>query len=328
MADAKLIKGFNEIPAEDYYVSGHRTCAGCGPALGYRLVTKAAGPNTILLGPTGCMYVANGHQFLSSPYAVPWYHTQLGAGGPAGIGTAAALRILMFKGKRRREDVNVIVYGGDGGMADIGLSGLSMGLTYDYPRLLYLLYDNESYANTGVQASSTTPFGSSTTFTPSGKVKPIGNERLKKDMALIAAAHPSIGYVATASLSYPVDLINKVRKALNSGRPSLVQLLAPCPKGWAFPPEETVEIGQLAVDTGLWVLWEYERGRFRITDKPRSRRRVREYVSKQGRFSHLRENEAALEYMQLSVDEQWETWEEMDKTGKIILPWTPPFHSR
>ena len=324
--EAKLISKLTEIPEEDYYVSGHRTCAGCGPALGYRLVLKAAGPNTIVLGPTGCMYVANGHQFLSSPYAVPWYHTQLGAGGPAGIGTAAALRALMFKGKRKREDVNVVVYGGDGGMSDIGLSGLSMGLTYDYPHLLYLIYDNESYANTGVQASSTTPFGASTTFTPSGKIKPIGNERLKKDMALIAAAHPSIGYVATASVSHPVDLVNKVRKALFSGRPSLVQLLAPCPKGWAFPPEETIELGQMAVRTGMWALWEYENGHFRITTKPTARKNIREYVTKQGRFSHLWRNEAALEYLQLSVDEQWRYWEEMDKMGKIILPWIPSYH--
>ncbi len=324
--ETKLIRKPTEIPSEDYYVSGHRTCAGCGPALGYRLVLKAAGPNTVVLGPTGCMYVANGHQFLSSPYAVPWYHTQLGAGGPAGIGTAAALRSLMFKGKRKKEDVNVIVYGGDGGFADIGLSGLSMGLTYDYSRLLYLLYDNESYANTGVQASSTTPFGSSTTFTPSGKMKPIGNERLKKDMALIAAAHPSIGYVATACVSYPVDLVNKVRKALNSGRPSLVQLLTPCPKGWAFPPEETVEIGRTAVNTGMWVLWEYENGHFHLTTKPNPRKKIREYVTKQGRFAHLWENEAALEYLQLSVDSQWKYWDEMDETGKIILPWTPSFN--
>ena len=326
MTATKLIKKPTEIPPEDYYVSGHRTCAGCGPALGYRLVLKAAGPKTIVLGPTGCMYVANGHQFLTSPYAVPWYHTQLGGGGPAGIGTAAALRSLMFKGKRKKEDVNVIVYGGDGGLSDIGLSGLSMGLTYDYPRLLYLLYDNESYANTGVQASSTTPFGASTTFTPSGKVKPIGNERLKKDMAILAAAHPSIGYVATACIAYPIDLINKVRKALDSGRPSLVQLLTPCPKGWAFPPEETVDIGRAAVNTGMWVLWEYENGHFHLTTKPSPRKQIREYVTKQGRFSHLWGNEAALEYLQLSVDEQWKYWDEMDRTGKIILPWTPSFN--
>jgi len=320
-----LIKNPKEVPAEDYYVSGHRTCAGCGPALGYRLVLKAAGAKTVVLGPTGCMYVANGHQFLASPYAVPWYHTQLGGGGPAGMGTAAAFRALMFKGKRKREDVNVVVYGGDGGFSDIGFSGLSNALTQDYSHLLYVLYDNESYANTGVQASSSTPFGSSTTFTPSGKVKPIGNERLKKNMALIAAAHPGVKYVATACVSYPIDLMNKVRKALASGRPSLLHLLVPCPKGWIFPPEETIEIGRLAVSTGTWVLWEYEDGRFRMTVKPTSRKPVRDYLLRQGRFSHLSKNEGVLEYVQLLVEEEWRYWAEMDKLGKIVLPWVSPY---
>ena len=234
----------------------------------------------------------------------------------------------MFKGKEGGgKDVNVIVYGGDGGFSDIGLSGLSMGLTYDYSHLLYLLYDNESYANTGVQASSTTPFGAYTTFTPSGKIKPIGNERLKKDMALIVQFIHHVT-VATACVSEPVDLVNKVKKALSSGRPSLVQLLAPCPKGWAFPPEETISIGRMAINTGMWTLWEYENGHFRITSKPNVRKSIREYVTKQGRFSHLWKNEAALEYIQLSVDDQWKYWDEMDKTGKIILPWSTPYHQK
>ena len=321
----KPIKTSTEVPPEDYYVSGHRTCAGCGAALGYRLVLKAAGPNTVALGPTGCMYVANAHQFLTSPYALPWYHTQLGAGGAAGIGTAAAFRALMFKGKRKSEAINVVVYGGDGGFSDIGFSGLSMALSYDYAHLLYVLYDNEAYANTGIQASSTTPFGSSTTFTPYGKVKPIGNERLKKNVALIAAAHPGINYVATASISYPLDLMNKVRKALASGRPSLIHLLVPCPKGWAYPPEETIDIGRLAINTGMWVLWEYETGKFGLTMKPTPRKNIKEYILKQGRFNHLREREEAVEYMQSLVDCEWEYWEEMDRTGKLTLPWNPRY---
>ncbi|MEM3334551.1 MAG: thiamine pyrophosphate-dependent enzyme, partial [Thermoplasmata archaeon] len=148
MNDKIYFNNIKKIPAEDYYTAGHRTCAGCGPAIAYRLVGKAAGPKTVFIGPTGCMYVANAHQFLTSPYAVPWYHTQLGGGGAAGVGTAAAFRALMTKGKRVMENINVIVFGGDGAMADIGLSGLSMGLSYDFKRLLYIIYDNESYANT------------------------------------------------------------------------------------------------------------------------------------------------------------------------------------
>ncbi len=319
MSETLLFNNIKKIPPEDYYTAGHRTCAGCGPALAYRLVAKAAGPNTIFIGPTGCMYVANAHQFLTSPYAVPWYHTQLGGGGAAAIGTAAALKALMDKGKRKMEDVNVIVFGGDGAMADIGLSGLSMGLSYNYKRLLYIVYDNESYANTGIQASSTTPWGATTTFTPEGRVNRIGNERLKKNMALIAAAHPGVKYVATATLHPPLDLMNKVVKGLNAGGPSLVHVLLPCPKGWFSEPSDTVQLGKLAVETGMWALWEYSDGNFKLNYKPNPRKHVKEYLKLQGRFSHLDPED--FDKIDKMVEEEWPYWEESNKRGKIVLPY-------
>lgn len=318
-SEVRLFRSVKEIPPEDYYTAGRRTCAGCGPALAYRLVLKAAGPNTVVLGPTGCMYVANAHQFLTSPYALPWFHTQLGGGGAAGIGTAAAFRALMTKRKRIPEEINVVVFGGDGGFADIGFAGLSMGMSYDYPRLLYVLYDNESYANTGIQASSTTPWGATTTFTPSGKVKRIGNERLKKNVALIMAAHPGVKYVATATLWPPLDLPNKVRKALESGGPSFIHVLTPCPKGWFTPPDLTVELSRLAVETGLWVLWEYENGRFKLNYKPSPRKHVKQYLQLQGRFAHLSADD--IEVIEERTKKEWEMWIEMERTGRLIIPW-------
>ena len=314
-----LIKSIRDVPEIDYYTSGRRTCAGCGPALSYRLLLKAAGPKTVVIGPTGCMYVANAHQFLTSPYAVPWYHTQLGGGGAAGIGTAAAFRALMTKGKRKKEDVNVIVNGGDGGTADIGFAGLSLAMSYDYRRFLYVLYDNESYANTGIQASSTTPWGASTTFTPSGRIKKIGNERLKKNVALVVSAHPGVRYVATATLHPPLDYMNKVRKALETDGPAFIHTLVPCPKGWFTDPKYTVDLSRLAIDTGLWVLWEYSNGEFSLTYRPKPRRHVKEYLRMQGRFKHLTEYQ--LEEIERMTEKEWEYWEEMDRQKKIILPW-------
>jgi pyruvate ferredoxin oxidoreductase beta subunit/oxalate oxidoreductase subunit beta len=316
----ELIKSVKAVPPIDYYTSGRRTCAGCGPAIGYRLLSKAAGPNTVFLGPTSCMYVANGHQYLTSPYAVPWYHTQLGGGGAAGAGTAAAFRALMTKGKRKAEDVNVVVYGGDGGFADIGFSGLSMAMGLDYKRLLFVLNDNESYANTGIQASSTTPWGATTTFTPSGKVRRTGNLRLKKNVALTIAAHPGVKYVATASLYPPLDFMNKVRKALDSGGPSFIELLTPCPKGWFFDPKETVDLAKMALDTRAWVSWEYARGEFSLSYRPRRPAPVSEYLKTQGRFSHLTEAEVAE--IQRMTDEEWGYFEEMDRRKRVVLPWT------
>ncbi|MEM3600953.1 MAG: thiamine pyrophosphate-dependent enzyme, partial [Thermoplasmata archaeon] len=311
MNDKIYFNNIKKIPAEDYYTAGHRTCAGCGPAIAYRLVGKAAGPKTVFIGPTGCMYVANAHQFLTSPYAVPWYHTQLGGGGAAGVGTAAAFRALMTKGKRVMENINVIVFGGDGAMADIGLSGLSMGLSYDFKRLLYIIYDNESYANTGIQASSTTPWGATTTFTPEGKINKIGNERYKKNVALIAAAHPKIKYVATATLHPPLDLMNKVMRGLNADGPALIHVLLPCPKGWFTEPADTVLLSKLAVETGMWALWEYSDGKFKLNYRPNPRKHVKEYLKLQGRFSHLGDEE--IEKIDKMVEEEWIYWEDSNK---------------
>jgi pyruvate ferredoxin oxidoreductase beta subunit len=322
MSEYSPIKTVRDVSSVDLYTSGHRTCAGCGAALGYRLLLKAAGPRTVVLGPTGCMYVANGHQFLSSPYAVPWYHTQLGAGGAAGVGTAAAFRVLMLKGKRKREDVNVVVYGGDGGTGDMGFSGLSMAMSYDYRRFLYVLYDNESYANTGVQASSSTPWGASTTFTPSGKIKKIGNARMKKNVALIVAAHPGVRYVATATLFPPLDFINKARKALEADGPAFIHLLVPCPKGWFADPKYTVDLSKSALETGLWVSWEYENGEFSLSYRPEPRKHVKAYLRMQKRFEHL--NESQIEEIERMTAKEWLYWKQMDKQRKIILPWNAP----
>lgn len=322
MTEAPIIKSVKDVPSEDLYTSGHRTCAGCGAALGYRMLLKAAGPNTVVLGPTGCMYVANGHQFLSSPYAVPWYHTQLGAGGAAGVGTAAAFRILMMKGKRKKEEVNVIVYGGDGGTSDMGFSGLSMAMSYDYRRFLYVLYDNESYANTGIQASSSTPWGASTTFTPFGKVKKIGNPRMKKNVALIIAAHPCVKYVATATLYPPLDFINKAKKALEANGPAFIHLLVPCPKGWFYDPKYTADLSKSALETGLWVSWEYENGEFNLNYTPQPRKNVKEYLNMQKRFQHLTASQ--IDEIERMTANEWKYWKEMDKQKKIILPWIAP----
>src|SRR3970282_2545238 len=92
------IKLIRHMPKEEYYVPGHRTCAGCGPALQYKLAAKAAGPNTIFIGPTGCMYVANS-SYLCTPYTVPWIHSQITNGGAVTSGIEAASQVVLRKGQ-------------------------------------------------------------------------------------------------------------------------------------------------------------------------------------------------------------------------------------
>ena len=306
------MRGVQEAPKEEFYSSGHRTCQGCEPALVMRLLAKAAGPRTIVLGSTGCMYVAN-TSYYTTPWVIPWMHTQLGSAGSAATGTAAGLAALMRKGKMNEEPINVIGVCGDGGGADMGLSAISAAMTHTQYNLLVLLYDNESYANTDIQTSSVSPFGAHTSFSPPGKTHRIMNKRWKKNVAgMIAAGHPECRYVATACASHSLDFMNKVRRALTIGGPTFIHALAPCPKGWDFDPRYSHEMGMLAVQSGVWVLYEMEDGRLSLSRpscgmaEGQKRRPVGEYLSRQGRFAHLLSED--VEYFQKKVDAMWKEW--------------------
>ncbi|KLU62000.1 pyruvate synthase subunit PorB [Peptococcaceae bacterium CEB3] len=280
------IKSLKKVPEEEYYVPGHRTCAGCGPALQYRLVAKAAGPNTIFVGPTGCMYVAN-TSYGCGPWSVPWLHAQVTNGGAVASGIEAAYKAMIRKHKTDAKFPNIIVMAGDGASADIGLQALSAAF-YRGHNILFVTYDNESYANTGIQTTPTTPYGAWTTFTPAGPVVPEGKKLMPKDLPkMMAHGHPALKYLATASLAYPLDLMNKVRKGLNAEGPAFLYVHAPCPKGWSFPSDKTLEIGKLAVETGMFQLYELQDGQYKLTYRPKEQKPIEEYIRLQGRFSHL-----------------------------------------
>src|SRR5438105_233898 len=202
-----------DLPASEPFVPGHRTCAGCGPSIQYRMTSKASGDNTILVGPTGCMYVANS-SYLCTPYNVPWAHTQIGSAGSFTAGVSAAYEAMIRKGKWKGQFPNIICEAGDGSASDIGLASIS-GALYRNHDCLIICYDNEQYANTGIQASSRTPYGGMTTLSPPGPTVPEAQKLFPTDLArMMAAGHPQCS-VATASVGYPIDLINKVRKGLN-----------------------------------------------------------------------------------------------------------------
>ena len=313
VVDLPQVKGVKNIPLEEMFSSGHRTCQGCESALVMRLMVKAAGDRSIVVGSTGCMYVAN-TTYYTTPWVVPWMHTQLGSSGSAATGTAAGLKVLMRKGKMKEEPINVIAFCGDGGGADMGLSAISASLTHPEYNHLVLLYDNESYANTDIQVSGMSPWGANSTFSPPGKVHRIMNTRWKKNMVgMLAAGHPECRYLATACASYGLDMTNKVRRALTIGGPTFIHSIDPCPKGWDYDPKFSHELGMLSIETGLWVLYEIIDGEL-ILNGPskimakggRKRKPVSEYLSRQGRFAHFTEDDTR--YVQGKVDEMWERW--------------------
>src|SRR5437773_11934127 len=179
--DYEKIKTVHDTPLEEFYTSGHRTCQGCESAMVMRDFIKAAGPRTVVTGSTGCMYVAN-TSYMTTPWIVPWMHTQLGAGGSSAVGMAAGLRALMRKHKIAPEKINAIAFCGDLGGGDMGLSGISGALQTDL-NLPIILYDNESAANTDIQGTGMMTYGAKTTFTRAGKKRSIMQRRRKKNAA-------------------------------------------------------------------------------------------------------------------------------------------------
>lgn len=288
MALTKPIKSLWEIPREERFVGGHAACQGCGAALVLRHLTKVVGKDAIIVNATGCMEVIS-TLFPRTAWRNPWLHLAFENAGAAASGVEAALKALQRKGVLdKNRYIKVVAIAGDGGTFDIGLQSLS-GMLERGHDVMYVVYDNEAYMNTGIQRSGATPYGAWTTTTPVGK-RFRGEWRPKKDIVGIAYAH-RIPYIATANPAYPIDMINKFIKAYNTRGPSLVHVLTPCTPGWRIPESKTIEVAKLAVQTGMWVLLEIENGKPKVTVKVRKRKPVREYLKMQGRFRHLTEED-------------------------------------
>ena len=274
------------------FKSGHTACAGCGQAIAARLVIEAAGANTIIANNTGCLEVFT-TKYPETAWGVPWIHSLFENSAAVASGIEAALKYL-----GKKETINVIAQGGDGSTADIGLQALS-GMLERGHDILYVCYDNEAYMNTGAQRSGLTPFDTSTTTSPVG-AQSSGNIRPKKPMPEIALAH-GIPYVATASAGFPQDLQRKVKKAISIKGPKYIQVHVPCPLGWRHETDQMLPVAKLAVDCGLYPLFEYENGvlsgRKQIVPKP-----VEEYLKSQGRFKHLLNNPEEIKKIQDIAD--------------------------
>lgn len=274
------------------FSSGHTACAGCGQSLGARLVIDAAGPNTIVVNNTGCLEVFS-TKYPETAWNVPWVHSLFENCAAVASGVEGALKFL-----GKKDSINVIAQGGDGGTADIGLQALSGMLERNHD-ILYVCYDNEAYMNTGIQRSGLTPFDTNTTTSPAGS-KSSGNIHPKKPMPEIAAAHGA-PYVATSSVGYPQDVQRKVKKALSVKGAKYLQLHVPCPLGWRHGSSLTYQVAKLAVETGLYPLIEFEYGKItavrQIQPKP-----VEEYLKVQGRFKHILNNPEEIKKIQEIAD--------------------------
>ncbi len=296
------IKKLKDLPSTHLMGTGTPMCAGCGGLEALHQVYDILGKNTVIINAAGCMTLLSVYPF--TPFSGSWIYTSM-ASAPAGAqGVRDALDLLRKKGSiTEEEDLQVVVLTGDGSAYGMGMSAASGAMDRDLD-FIYLCYDNEGYGNTGQQYSQATPHAAQTATSKST----LGFTGYKKDLFSIWAAHKP-AYVATVIGSEPLDLAKKIEKAKGLKGPKMIIALSPCPTGWDFDPSKTIDIGKLAVKTGIWPLKEYIDGKVLHTKIPKKRLNIEAYLKEQGRFSHLFEptrNESLLTELQKNVDTYWE----------------------
>jgi len=313
--DLKDFKKFTPktLPQEEPLVYGHRACQGCGEVLALRMVAKAIGSPMVAVSATGCM------EIISSPYpqtawAVPWIHVAFENAAAVASGVEAGLKALMAKGRIPEKKISVVAFAGDGGTADIGFQALSGAMERGHD-FVYVCLDNEAYMNTGIQRSSSTPFGATTTTSPAGKLS-YGQRTWKKNLPAILASH-NIPYVATASPAYYLDLMNKAKKAALIKGPAFLHVYSPCPTGWRHGTDLAIEVSRLVVETNIFPLYEVIDGKY-VVRKNTKVKPVEEYLKIQRRFSHL--TPELIQTIQKRVDTEYERLlrlETSTQTGEV-----------
>lgn len=282
---------------------GHRMCAGCGAPTVVKMVLLASDYPIIAANATGCLEVSTCISDYTA-WKIPWIHNAFENAAATISGVETMYRSLKKQGKIDKE-IKFISFGGDGGTYDIGLQSLSGAMERGHD-MLYICYDNEAYMNTGIQRSSATPFGADTTTRPAGSLVP-GKTEQRKNLTKIMAAH-NIPYTAQASPSHWMDLVKKVRKALDIYGPKFINIISPCNRGWRSRTDDSIMLSRLAVETCFWPLYEIENGSTKITFRPKEKKSIVDFIKPQGRFKHLfkPENEQIINKFQEEVDREWE----------------------
>ena len=281
---------------------GHRLCPGCGASVVAKMVLWSTDDPVVIGIATGCLEVST-TIYPQTAWNIPYIHSAFENAASTISGVETAYRALKKKGKIK-ENIKFVAFGGDGGTYDIGLQALSGAMERGH-NMVYVCYDNEAYMNTGIQRSSATPFGASTTTSPAGSVIP-GKIRKRKDLTYIMAAH-KIPYVAQGSISHWRDLVKKASKAFEVDGPAFLNVLSPCPRGWRYDSKLTINIAKGAVTSNFWPLYEVENGNWRLTYKTKKKTPIENWLKKQGRFKHLfkPENKHIIDEIQNYIDNDW-----------------------
>jgi pyruvate ferredoxin oxidoreductase beta subunit/2-oxoisovalerate ferredoxin oxidoreductase beta subunit len=288
-------------PAMDFLIkdeqvySGALSCRGCGWSLLVRHLASILGKDTVYVVPASCFSIITGPYPLNDLKA-NIVHTVFAAASATATGVRAALD------RQGKEDITVVVLAGDGGTFDIGIQALSGAATRG-ENMLYICNNNGAYMNTGVQSSTATPYGAVTTTNPGDGFK----RTWPKDLMGIIAAH-NLPYAATASLAYMEDFREKIKKARDVHGFRFLMVDGPCPPGHKTDPEQSINIGRLAVESRLFPLFEVKHQKYTLNYIPEKAVPVKECMKNQGRFRHLFKdgNQHLMDEVQEHTDRYWE----------------------
>jgi len=284
---------------------GTGACPGCGTTLAIthiaEVIVGELGKKLVLVIPASCWTINTGKwPSYTGHGTVTTYLALFSSAAPEAAGIADACALKGYT------DTVVMPVCGDGATFDIGFGDVSAAAERN-DNILYVVRDNEAYMNTGIQKSGATPFGAYTTTTPHA-ARHTGK---KKDIDQIMASH-DIPYLATAALGSVAllkDFREKVKKAAQKTGFRFLHILDPCPPGWKFTADKTVEIARLAVASRVFPILEYENGIWRITHRPKKPASVKEYLSLQGRFANM--TDAEIQEVERQTNERYAMFERL-----------------
>jgi len=302
--------------SNDRFEGAHLLCPGCAHSIIVRELLNCTDDNLVIANATGCLEVCTA-VYPHTSWDASWIHIGFENASTAASGAEAMYKALKNKGRLKDPDkpVKFVAFGGDGATYDIGFQFLSGAVERGHD-FTYICLDNEVYANTGGQRSSSTPIGANTATTPAGRVS-YGKKKMKKDIVAIMAANGA-PYVAQVAPNKWKDMVKKYQKALATEGPVFINAMSACTTEWKFPSNETIEVSNLATDSLVFPLYEIENGhKLTITYRPRKIVPVRDYLGVQGRFKHLfkKENEYLIDEMQKTVNAKWELLQRREEAG-------------
>ncbi len=314
---SKIIKNLKQFStSNDRFEGAHLLCPGCAHSIIVRELLNCTDDNLVISSATGCLEVCTA-VYPHTSWDTSWIHIGFENAATAASGAEAMYKTLKRKGRLKDPDkpVKFVAFGGDGATYDIGFQFLSGAVERGHD-FTYICLDNEVYANTGGQRSSSTPRGASTTTTPAGRVS-YGKKKTKKDMIAIMAANGA-PYVAQVAPNKWKDMVKKYQKALATEGPVYINAMSACTTEWKFPAHETIDVSDLGTDSLVFPLYEIENGhKLTITYRPKNIVPVRDYLGVQGRFKHLfkKENEYLIDEMQKEVNAKWEMLQRREEAG-------------